>query len=361
MPQTTHSNNFDALRLLAALLVVVGHGEMLTGQPISVLWGIQASHVGLDIFFAISGYLVTDSFERTPAASSFFAKRALRIVPGLAVCVLASTFVLGPVLTKLPLGTYLASHITWKYLENLVLWVQLYLPGVFVGAPLGGAVNGSLWSLTPEVMCYLTVPVLALLGWPLRAACLVAVGGGFGALSLWLFSHQLNVGHYVWNADAKYMLAEAPFFFAGSLLRVLQPRLPDLFRGDLAIIALVSNYAISSVWGASNVPFEWLTLTYTVIAFGRMQTPVLRDAARFGDLSYGFYIYAFPVQQWIIRHWLGHAPILRCIGLSLVLALLSWHLVERPALRLKPRAAADPRITPQALPVAAGGPRAAAR
>ncbi len=335
-----HRNNFDALRLLAAFMVVVGHGEMLTGQPVSVLWGVQASHVGLDIFFAISGYLVTDSFERTSGMTNFFAKRILRIFPGLIVCVLASMFVLGPALTTLPLSSYLTSHNTWKYLENIILWAQLYLPGVFVGAPLGGAVNGSLWSLTPEFICYVTVPVFSLLPWTLRIANLALFAVCLGALSLWLFTYQRDVGHYVWNADAKYMLAEMPFFFIGSLLRVLQARLPGLFRGDLAMIALLSNYVISSMWGSWNVPCEWFTLPYVVISFGLMPTPVLRDAARFGDLSYGLYIYAFPVQQWIIRHWLGNVPILRCVGLSLVLALLSWHLVERPALRWKLLAAA---------------------
>ena len=346
MSETTHRNNFDALRLLGAFMVVVGHGEMLTGQRISVLWGIQASHVGLDIFFAISGYLVTDSFERAPAIRGFFAKRALRIFPGLIVCVLASMFVLGPVLTTLPLRTYFASHNTWKYIENIVLWAQLYLPGVFNGAPLGGAVNGSLWSLTPEFICYLTVPLLALLPWMLRIIGLAVAAVCLGALSLWLFTYQVNVGHYVWNADAKYMLAEMPFFFIGGLLRMVQARLPGLFRGDFAIIALLSNYVVSSIWGSWNVPFEWFTLTYAVISFGLMRTPILQDAARFGDLSYGLYIYAFPAQQWIIRHWLGQAPILRCVAISLVLALLSWHVVEQPALRLKVRAGARRKPMP---------------
>src|ERR1700712_1089174 len=102
---TSHSNSFDALRLLAAVAVVVGHAYILTGagpQTPTIL-GIGAHVLGVAAFFAISGFLVTDSWLRSPQPSVFFPNRALRILPGLAFVVLATILIIGPVFTTLPL------------------------------------------------------------------------------------------------------------------------------------------------------------------------------------------------------------------------------------------------------------------
>jgi len=156
-------NNFDFLRVFAALMVIYGHGWILSTNTGPGFWGVPFARIGLDIFFSISGYMVTGSWLRTADLRSFLAKRALRILPGLTACVLFTTFVLGARLTRLPLSEYLTSQSTFKYLANIVLHPVLYLPGVFEGMKLGGAVNGSLWSLFPEALCYLTVPMFAML------------------------------------------------------------------------------------------------------------------------------------------------------------------------------------------------------
>ena len=139
--------------------------------------------------------------------------------------------------------------------------------------------------------------------------------------------------------DVKYMLVQVPFFFIGGLLRLLQDRVPELYRADFAILGYSLNWMVSSWYGWWNIPVEWLTLPYMAITFGRGSMPVIRRAGRFGDLSYGMYLYAFPVQQVILgaRPDFGY-PILACMVLTAPLALLSWHLVERPALRWKPAA-----------------------
>ena len=346
------NNNFDFLRVFAALMVVYGHGWVLSTNTGPGFWGVPFARIGLDIFFSVSGYMVTGSWMRTPDLRSFLAKRALRILPGLATCVLFTTFVLGARLTRLPLGKYLTSHGTFKYLANIVLHPTLYLPGVFEGMKLGGAVNGSLWSLFPEALCYLTVPVFAMLAIRPRMWALGLGGVLAGSLGLWLFYGYAGDPLVVNATDVKYMLVQVPFFFIGGLFRLLEDRVPGLYRADVALLGYTLNWMVSSWYGWWNISVEWATLPYMVLCFGRMSMPVLRRVGRFGDFSYGLYLYAFPVQQ-VILGAMPHDeyPILSCMILTLPFAVLSWHLVEAPALRWKPGSASRLR---------AGAPEASA-
>ena len=337
MGETRH-NNFDALRVYAALMVIYGHGFNLTGGIGPGLWGVPFARVGLDVFFSISGYLVTASWERAPHLPTFLLKRALRLLPGLAVCVLLTAFVMGPLATTKPPHQYFADPNTYKYLANIVLYQRLYLPPVFQDLHYSGVVNGSLWSLLPEVLCYLTVPLLALL--PMRARLRVLPVGAvlFGSVGLYLFEGYAGPALVFYNADLKYVLVQLPFFLAGALYRLLEEQGRDLYRADVALLCFAANWSVASWFSWWNVPLEWFTLPYMVICFGRMSMPVLRRAARFGDLSYGLYLYAFPVQQLVLTFLPGaRYPIWLCVLLTLPLAFLSWHLVEKPALRLKPR------------------------
>jgi peptidoglycan/LPS O-acetylase OafA/YrhL len=337
-PADARRNNFDALRVTAALMVIHGHGWALADGVGSGLWGVPFARVGLDVFFSISGYLVMTSWERTPRVLPFLEKRALRIFPGLTACVLVSAFVLGPLATRLDLADYFTSRETYRYLTNIALLNQLYLPGVFTSLREGGAVNGSLWSLLPEFLCYLTVPLLAPVG-RARTVVLPILAASAGVLGLYLFYG--GVGHLpvIYNLDLRYGLVEAPFFLVGSTLRLLELRYgPAIWRADACLLFFTANYLVSSWYDWWNLPLEWFTLPYMVIAFGRMSLPVLRDAGRWGDLSFGLYLYAFPVQQAVLLWWpSARLPVLACVAATAVLAFLSWHLVEAPALALKGR------------------------
>ncbi len=327
-------NNFDALRLMAALLVVHGHGADLTGAAAAGLWNLPYHRVGLDIFFSISGYLVTGSWERTPRLADFLLKRSLRIFPGLAACVALTVFVLGTAETTLPLGRYLAAG-GLLYLTNIVLLLQLHLPGVFTHSAEHAAVNGSLWSLAPEFGCYLTIPALAALRGRWRLAAMLVLAVAAGTVSVAVFGGLLPMLPLVWHTDPKYALAEMPFFAVGGLFCLVERRLAHadrLWRADLCLVFMILNFAVSAWFGRGNLPIEWLTLPYMVIAFGRLALPVLRRAGRWGDASYGTYLYAYPIQKLVIAHWPGDPyPVLTCAVLSLGAGLASWHLVERPA------------------------------
>ena len=119
------ANNLNAIRLIAAFLVLFGHSFVFLGlpEPLFLSW----DHLGplaVYIFFTISGYLITESWDRDPHLGRFFARRALRIFPGLAICIVLSAFILGPMLTTLSLNEYFKSTITWNYLYNIALSIN---------------------------------------------------------------------------------------------------------------------------------------------------------------------------------------------------------------------------------------------
>ena len=160
-------NHFHLLRLAAALLVLFAHCFHLLDragdEPIG-RWFLRldASLLGVTMFFFISGFLVARSWDTRGNLPEFLVARALRIAPALWLALGVTVFVLGPLFTTLPLPAYFSDPATWKYLAlNAVLRTQYLLPGVFESNPLPG-VNGSLWTIPLEVTLYL---ILGVVGW----------------------------------------------------------------------------------------------------------------------------------------------------------------------------------------------------
>lgn len=329
-------NNFDALRLLAALSVIFSHSFLIAEgtqrhEPLIILTGNQCilGLCGVFVFFAISGFLVTQSFEETGSAPRYLAKRALRIFPGLGGALLLSAFVLAPLVTTLPLGDYLKRPEPYRYiLDNLLLSTRIHeLPHVmFVDNPVGLEINGSLWTLRLEFEMYLLVMGLGLLRLLKLPVCLALVALGMACIR---FPGVLGgLGGWGW------LLA---FFAIGMALYRL--RGTWVFSGKLALLALAG--LVASVPLRQFILFFPLFGCYLALWLAlNPRLPVI-PAARFGDLSYGLYIYGWPAEQAAV--WLlgGHAPWWQVFLLGLpiagVLALFSWHIIEKPALRLKPR------------------------
>jgi peptidoglycan/LPS O-acetylase OafA/YrhL len=338
-------NNFDALRLVAAISVIFSHAFLIgegTQDPEPLYWlsGGQTvlGVVGVFVFFTISGYLVTQSFEATGSATRFLAKRGLRIYPGLLVCLVLSAFVLGPSVSTLPLEAYLRHPDVYRYVSSNFTMVMPthWLPGVsFSGYSAGYVIDGPLWTLPSEVLMYLMVCALGLFGvLRLRVILPLLVLGGTG---LWFdtASSDYFVGSALWLL---------PFFAAGMALYRLRDH--DIFRGPIALAALAGL--------ALSIPLHLFILlfpifgSYLVIYLAQARWLPIFKAARFGDLSYGLYIYGWPIEQLLVRLHGGtlawQTLFLLALPLSAAMAFLSWHLIEERALRLKPRNARPPQI-----------------
>ena len=152
MPTAQPAEHYDFLRVLAAFLVFAGHQQAVTGKPEPAFLGIVTwGELAVSIFFSLSGYLVAESWRRDPSLGRYFLRRGLRLLPGLAGVTVLSAFLLGPLLSPVPLGDYLTAPNTWADLQNVVFHIRFELPGVFATNPLAGIVNGSLWTLPMEV------------------------------------------------------------------------------------------------------------------------------------------------------------------------------------------------------------------
>lgn len=335
-----NTNRFDAMRLLAAWLVLISHcyplGARPEQEPLASTLGIDTlGGVGVAIFFVLSGYLVTLSLERTDSLLIFVRKRAVRIFPALLVVCVMSVFILGPTLTTLPLGTYWHDKQTWTYLKTISGWsIQYALPGVFDSTPLPNAVNGSLWSLPYELRCYIFLVIASFLPGSLRLKALVA----FVVLSALLIARPAVPPAVVFDTfiGLDYFMNKLGLLFAlGAVFAAwrdyLQPRLWHvLFFAALMTIVSHSQARLLFFLLLAGVASLWLALSATWL-------PTVPQ--RMGDWSYGAYLYGFIVQQVLAKyhvHDLSFALfVVSSTLLTLVLAGLSWHLVEKPALRWK--------------------------
>jgi peptidoglycan/LPS O-acetylase OafA/YrhL len=333
------------LRLLGATLVLFSHSFALTrgSDPVTWLNGETLGTVGVSLFFGISGFLVARSWLGTPQLGVYGAKRALRLLPALYVVVLLSALVLGPLYTTLSLGDYFTSSGTYTYaLKTLGLYtVGGHLPGVFGHNLVAGPVNGSLWTLPIEAACYVGVALLGVLGLLRRrpwAPLLVF-------LALWIaMSPRIPTTELGKSGQGTLDGAElltgirlAAIFFGGVLLYLHRDRVR--LRWDwLAVIVAVFLACSRTNW----VPFlAVLVFPYLVLVLAYRTPPSWRRITATGDVSYGLYLYAFPVQQALVASLgAGLGPLAMfalAFPITYLLALGSWWLVERPALARKPK------------------------
>jgi peptidoglycan/LPS O-acetylase OafA/YrhL len=353
----TRANNFDALRLAAASLVIFSHSFLiaegnenheplvwLTAQPAQHLPGqANLGHVGVFIFFVISGFLITQSYEQTGEPLRFLAKRALRIFPGLFAATLITAFVVGPIVTTFSPAEYVQRAEVYGYVVgNTLLNLTVHeLPGVLmVDNPVGLEVNGSLWTLRYEFMMYLMVMVLGMLRLLELPALLPVLALG---LAYYYVEALGSLDMFGW------LLA---FFAMGMVLYKLRDS--RIFDGRLALLALLGITA--SIPLRQFIPFFSVFGGYLAIYLALDRRLPIIPATRFGDLSYGLYIYGWPVAAMIMYATGGRASWWQVFALTLPLAALmahlSWRFVEEPLLRLKPRRGAAPAATPALATVA---------
>jgi peptidoglycan/LPS O-acetylase OafA/YrhL len=324
-------NSFDTVRLVAAMTVIVGHAFVLTGHgPAPQILGFPIHTLAVAVFFATSGYLIAGSWESNPNLVRFVRHRILRVFPALIAVVLITVFVIGPLITTRDLTTYFTSPQTWSYLQTVSTLARYELPGVFAGHP-REAVNGSLWSLGVELVCYALVVVIGLLPPPARRTGYVLLATTAAAL---FFATQFNPALESF-ADASPVVV---FFVGGALLRLTLPGHAYNIRTAALIFG---GWAIATtLWQDWTTPLAWLALPYCVITLGRASSQASTYLARIGDISYGTYLWGFLVQQ-ILIETLEPIPLPANIAFvltgSMVLGWVSWIAIERPALSLKNR------------------------
>lgn len=336
--ERARTNAFDFLRLLGAMLVFVSHHFALQGlaEPTVVGWTTFGG-LGVAMFFSISGYLITHSWMRDPHWGRFAARRMLRILPGLVVVVSLCALVLGPWMSTLPVLQYYGHPQVRAYFLNILFFPVYALPGVFGANPYPHAVNGSLWTLPLEFFLYFAMtPVLVLE--TVRRNPWILAGGAVAVAALGHWALATHAPMVVWGSDVRFLGMLAPYYMMGSFWALWGRR--EVFSLPVAALlaALLGNTSgvLQQLVAVAIVP-------YATLAVGLRPWPVVRHAARWGDFSYGLYIYAFPMQQLsiaLLGPQAGHGSLfVLSLGLTLLGAVFSWHVVEAPWLARKPRAA----------------------
>lgn len=333
LPSGDHGNNFDGLRLVAALLVLISHQFVLLGMHEDTLAeGMTLGSVAVAMFFVMSGYLIAESWYHDPHIMRFAMRRLLRIWPAL----IAATVVIaiaGAAVTSLPLHEYFGRDTRRFITFNTQLRPSYTLPGVFATNPYNpilSAVNGSWWTIPLEAKCYAYVAVLGALGLRRRVISLVAL-----AIIAVMYAKTLP-GHPRDNAFDNLCYFYTAFFLGGVSARQFAA---EIDRHRRVIAAIVAACVLASIGLHHARLAEWALLVPTTLWLGKRSTPGLRSAGRFGDLSYGAYLYAYFVQQLIVRMWPTVPTFAATAGVAAVVTLLvawcSWHAVEAPALSLK--------------------------
>jgi len=329
------ANGLNLIRLALAISVILWHSFPITGRDVDSPFLAQLmGKVGVDGFFAISGYLIYSSWDRNPNVKSFLWARVLRIYPAFLVCLIVTAFVLAPIgliLQGSDPGAIFARSEAFKYIgSNIFLWpLGATLPGTPTDVPLPNVWNGSLWTLSWEFLCYLALLGLGLtkalnIRWlPLVLFIAVAVVTGTVAV--------MKIDVWVLTNGLRFSL----MFLAGMVIYRYRNSLPvsPLFVGGTVVVTLLAmllpDYRI-----VAAIPLAYaLVGAATYIRAPRLQLHT--------DISYGMYIYGFPVQQVLALAGLIFLPVgifwLLATAITAVLAFGSWMLIERKALKMKRR------------------------
>jgi len=331
-------NNLTLLRAIAAVAVALSHSYLtVTGDPDSrpllSLTGFSIGYHAVNIFFFVSGLLVTQSWVNRSSLITFSVARGLRIFPALIASTFIVTFFLGAMMTSLSLTDYLTSADTFRYFLQTATLIEPdgVLPGLFTQAPDPSTVNGSLWTLRYELICYVALAIIGFSGIfnrPRIFLC-VSVFAGFALIAMSTlpvaYDTTIPIGHVV-RFGLCFGLGVIAFQFQRSII--------VHWSGVVALIALAA-LASETVFYPSIL---YVTTAYSTLWLAYVPKGRIRLFNNAGDYSYGIYIYTYPIQQTLISLFPTIVPeqmFVLTVLLTLPLAVASWHLIEKPSLRLK--------------------------
>lgn len=335
------NNNIDALRLVLAVLVIFSHSFPLgtgveSAEPLlrATRGQLTLGALAVDWFFVLSGFLIAQSWERIRALGPFLAKRARRIYPGFVVAVAVCSWVVMPLASPRP-DTFTVSHLL-DFIETVPRLLVPTYSGAFAHNAFPGPVNGSLWSIPFEFWCYVGVAFLGvtgIVGVARRRAWLALLFLLAIPIHLAFEVTRIHPGGGMLGKIVGYPPIWArmlPLYLAGVVYYAYRERLRP--RGGVAVLALLGLVVAARVPHGMVVALPTLgSYLLFYLAFNRHVR--LHGAAKHGDISYGVYLYAFPIQQLIVK-WAGgrmsqQALFWCALPAALAAGAASWFGVER--------------------------------
>lgn len=359
IPQTLHKNNFDLIRLLLAISVLYCHSYYLQYdipaannlEPLAVFTRCQTTlgTVAVDYFFIISGFLIVNSFLHCKSLKDYFKKRVLRIYPGFWVAFLLSVFLfalLGNIehhKTITNWKTYFQGLHVKSLIADFLLLKQPTYTTCFSTLQLKNVVNGSMWTIQFELICYLLLPVLGIAG---------ALKRKWISLFLFLLFYtimelQLYKGIFLLHPhprfgipewlDVNYIPKFFAYFFCGLCVYLYRHLIPR--NNVLMLLSLATLVLSSTVFPVFHIIFPFAG-AYLLFYIAYSKKIKCYHFAKKGDLSYGVYLYAFPVQQLVLYFFSPGITLYSFIFISLSITLFiayfwSWKCIEKPFIDFK--------------------------
>ena len=335
------SNNFNFVRLLAALAVIYAHSYAITSNPgngdlIARTTGVtHTGELSVVIFFFISGALVTKSLLSRNNITEYLIKRIFRIYPALIVCNLIVTFLIPLAFSEISASQLFKSHQALNYFfsNSLGVWNEHFIPGIYETHPNKG-LNGSLWSVTLELRLYLFLALLALIGLMdnvvvrLITICglLIVLGVNFKLVPL-LGSENSLYGNYSFPAFSA-------IFLFGGLFHMLEKQIKLNLANALVI------FFVLLLFSKNTEIYRFVIFTFTIILCLWVATReiIIKKIPIRHDYSYGTYLYGWPALQMsftiISKNHTDNPLNITCLAMliALTMAMLSWHFIEKPCI-----------------------------
>ncbi|MFL9786813.1 acyltransferase family protein [Vibrio cyclitrophicus] len=338
----TRNNNFNLIRVMLAVLVIYSHSYAIVygfgaTTPTKELFGFTLGDVAVNLFFIISGFLVSGSYYNSTALK-FLGSRVLRIYPAIIVSTMVSILLIGPLVTEMSLLDYFLSSETFEFFvrnTTLIFGVSYTLPGVFSDVPYHGIVNGSLWSLPYEVKLYVILFSVLFASDILSRLTKKHAIARFLTLTIFLilvvmYSFKL---YFILNETVVRLLC---YFFSGVVFRLLSCYIRLNYFWLLLSLFSICIYLLTAdpIFNMIYVP----ALSYLLLFIVYIPKGIITRFNYLGDYSYGLYIYGFVVQQFLIFQF-DHLSVLELTFfstiVSLVFSVASWHFIEYPMTKRK--------------------------
>jgi peptidoglycan/LPS O-acetylase OafA/YrhL len=332
-------NNFNFLRFYFAFIVVIGHlieiSEIKAFQKFAPYFN---TYISVSAFFCISGFLISRSYLNTPNLIDYLKKRAARLLPAYIFVVITCAIFLS-LLSKYSFSEYFTHPVLFKYLgANLTFlnFIQPCLPGVFLNEGSSCTVNAALWTLKIEVSFYLIIPVLLYFTKKMRLKYLLFIGIYILSVIYRNAFEYLSTLHGIeyYTILARQLPGFMSYFICGIALYYYF----DFFIVNKKILLLFSVLVFILERKAGIEIFTPLALSI-IVFFISFSFKRLNNFAKHGDISYGIYIFHYPIMKIItsLGFFNKYNPFfvsLFILILVLLVGYASWHLIEKQFLKI---------------------------
>lgn len=322
------SENLQLTKFIASIMVILSHSFILSTASNEKEWfsiltndQLTMGSFAVAVFFVCSGYLIPMSLEKSKTAFRFFEARLIRLVPSLFFICLIVMLLCG-FISDLSLPEYYTSLETWGYLRNAVFLKQLDLPGVFTHNIYASTINGPLWTLRLEVICYIL--------------CFIAYKLKFFDKKLFAITIPLVFGasYFLWTQISiaptlREILRPVLLFYIGMGFWIYREHIRLHFTGfGIALLACVLLFHYGYGQAAMFLCFPYICI---MLWFGLPQCP--KKLGILGNYSYVIYLWAFPIQQAVIHFHGGAMDSYKNFFLSTAITILisipTYHFVEK--------------------------------